>query len=372
MTEVHDCFRKIPSWHSQDWEGVHDTLKKTAEIFLSVQEKENSTFLSAQGYSNSSVKKMGEVYQRFLNSEPLSSVREIKNFFESFFTLFRLSPDPKNAYLTGYYEPLLSASLTPSDRFRFPLFTLAIQNSLESGPTGISVFKKYARRDFYLTPLTQKENVTPLIWLEDPVARYFLEVQGSGQFVLPSGVKCRVTSQATSGHPYVPLSRKLFDEGGVSSSQFLNKDHFESFLKTLPIDGGGGLLEILSLNPRFVYFEMRVDQSAEDNEGPWGTFGKNETEKKGISLTPGRSLAVDQSLIPLGFPVWIETTSKLPPLLEGMFPRLMFTHDTGGAILGRGRGDVFFGTGSLAEKKAGLLNHSAQMYLFLPQEENRA
>lgn len=224
-----------------------------------------------------------------------------------------------NGHFTGYYEPELDASLTPSAEFSCPIHAL---------PDGGLTMPRAQ-----IEPHLESHEIA---WLRDPVDRFFLQVQGSGRLRLPDGSSLRVGYAGRNGQPYVSVGKLLVERGVFGAD--ITADDIKMWLREDPARGAA----LMNQNPSYVMFRV-VDTVAE--RGPMGTL---------CPVTPLRSIAVDPAHTPLGTPVWIAT--------EG-HARLCIAQDTGSAIKGPGRADLFHGTGDAAGQAAGALNHPGQ---FIP------
>jgi membrane-bound lytic murein transglycosylase A len=188
-----------------------------------------------------------------------------------------------------------------------------------------------------------------LVWLADSVDAFFLAVQGSGRITLPDGGVMRVGYDGQNGHPYRSIGKLLVDRGDLKLED-VSMQSIRAWLEAHPDERA----DILESNPSYVFFREV------DGDGPLGT--------EGVVLTPGRSLAVDDEYIGLGTPVFLDGSA--PGDQTGApaqaFQHLMMAQDTGGAIAGPLRGDVFWGSGDAAAYKAGVMNTTAQFYVLLP------
>jgi membrane-bound lytic murein transglycosylase A len=285
-------------------------------------------------------------------------------FFENRFTPYQvLGADGRDSGLvTGYYEPLLDASREKSARFRYPLYappddlltidlasvypqlkSMRLRGRLE----GKRVVPYYSRAEI--------ENGVPalegkaLFWVDDAVASFFLEIQGSGRLRLPDGRLARVGYADQNGHPYRSIGKRLVESGELSLDQ-ASMQGIQAWAKKNP----GKLKALLDSNPSYVFF--RELPGGED--GPPGALGQ--------PLTAGRSIAVDPRAIPLGAPVFLATTwpNSARPL-----NRLVLAQDTGGAIRGAIRADFFWGFGTDAARQAGAMKQDGRMWLLWPKTE---
>ena len=190
-----------------------------------------------------------------------------------------------------------------------------------------------------------------LLWVDDPIRKFFLQIQGSGLVQLPDGRLLRVGYADQNGRAYRPIGRDLVEMGELSREE-VSLQTIDAWLRAHPDRAD----EIMDKNPSYVFFQLLGE--ADTLEGPLGA--------QGVPLLAGRSLAVDRRYIPYGAPVWLETDAPFPDG-DRPFRRLMVAQDTGGAIKGGVRGDVFWGSGDLAEFVAGHMNSRGSYYVLLPK-----
>lgn len=284
-----------------------------------------------------------------------------RRFFETHFRPYRVT-GPENdgtGLITGYYEPILNGSRTRSARYRYPLYAvpddLLVVELAELHPDlkglrlrgrleGRRVVPYYSRAeiDGGIAP-----RIAPvLFWVDDPIDLFFLQVQGSGQIRLDNGERARVGFADQNGHPYRSIGRLLVERGELTLEN-ASMQGIKAWARQHP----DKLPEVLHHNARYVFFrELRNDLP-----GPIGALG--------VPLTAGRSLAIDPAHVPLGAPVFLDTTwpnSKRP------LQRLMMAQDTGGAIRGPARGDYFWGLGEQAGTQAGRMRQSGRMWILAP------
>jgi membrane-bound lytic murein transglycosylase A len=286
-------------------------------------------------------------------------------FFEAWFQPYAvLVGDEAQGLFTGYYEPLLQGALEPDGRHRWPLYERPhdlIAVDLGQFATDLEGRRIAGRvKEGRLVPYPDRAAIDDgaladrgleLLWVDDPVALFFLQIQGSGQVALPGGRRVRVGYAAQNGHPYRAIGRDLVEMGALEKDE-VSLQTIRDWLHAHP-DQAAGLMQ---KNPSYVFF--RDLGPVEGELGPPGA--------QGVPLTPGRSLAVDRSFIGYGTPNWLETTVPLPEE-ERPFRRLLVAQDTGGAITGPIRGDVFWGAGDLAEHVAGHMRQPGRWYLLLPK-----
>ncbi len=296
------------------------------------------------------------------------SAATARAFFETWFRPYRVSDHGEPAGLfTGYYEPVLHGSRHPGGRYRVPLHAppadlLRIDlGRFNPKLAGYAIWGRVA--DGELVPYYTRAEIDDgalagrdleLLWVDDPIAKFFLQIQGSGQVRLDDGEVVRVGYAAQNGRPYRAIGRDLIEIGAISRDR-VSLQTIRAWLSAHPADA----TTIMEHDPAYIFFQEHPELAAGD--GPLGTAG--------VPLTAGRSLAVDRRYLPLGAPVWLETSAPRPDRPEAEVPlrRLMIAQDTGGAIKGVVRGDVFWGAGAPAEAIAGRMQSQGRLALFLPK-----
>ena len=189
----------------------------------------------------------------------------------------------------------------------------------------------------------------PILYLASPIDVFFLQIQGSGRVRLRGGQVVRVGFAGRNGRPYVAIGKVLVDRGQLERTN-VSMQSIRAWLEQHPAEAAGVMAE----NRSYVFFRELSGLGADD--GPLGALG--------APLTPERSMAVDREYIPLGVPVWVDTTD---PLDGSPLQRLMLAQDVGGAIRGPNRGDVFFGWGAEAEARAGRMAQRGRLFVLLPR-----
>jgi membrane-bound lytic murein transglycosylase A len=273
--------------------------------------------------------------------------------------------DPYGTF-TGYFEP----ELTGSRRRRSPEQVPLLQRppDLIAVDLGDFIPELAGRRtagqvrDGRLVPYASRAEIEAgaldqrrleLLWLDDPIDAFFLHVQGSGRVKLAEGGMVRVGFAAQNGHPYVPIGRVLVERGVMTLDQ-VSMQSIRAWLRANP----GEARAVMQQNPSYVFF--REIRGLNPDEGPPGAFG--------APLTPGRSIAVDHTHIPLGIPLWI---SIRHPVTQQRLARVVLAQDVGGAIRGPVRGDLFWGWGEEAAEAAGRMRERGLWWLLLPSELGR-
>jgi len=284
-------------------------------------------------------------------------------FFETFFTphVLRGEKGKQQGMITGYYEPLLNGSLTPDERYRYPLYRvpddlLIIElgdlfpslkgKRVRGRVVGNKVIPYYERSDIDgdNNPLQGQE----LIWVDDREQAFFLQIQGSGRIKLPDGSMIGAGYANQNGRAYHSIGKKLIESGAIKRED-VSLFSINRWLKENPDKAQA----LLNENPSYVFFVLRenVDQ------GPTGSLN--------VPLTAERSLAIDPKFVKLGAPIWLDTT--YPGTEQKSLQKLVIAQDTGGAIKGQLRADLFWGTGERAEQMAGNMKQPGKMYILLPK-----
>lgn len=262
-------------------------------------------------------------------------VPDARAFFELFFRPV-LIEDGAPALFTGYFEPELDGSRRRSARYRFPVYAMP--------PEARLIRPWLTRRQILEGPVMQGRGLE-IAWVDDPVELFFLQIQGSGRIRLPNGQMMRVGYGGANGHKYRSVGAELVRRGTYEAHQ-VSAQVIRNYVRNNPVVGE----ELLYHNPSYVFFREVSEVPAD--RGPLGAMNR--------SITTMRSIAVDPAFVPLGAPVWIEKDG------DGPLRRLMIAQDTGSAIKGAQRADVFFGTGDKAGREAGRLRDPGRMMVLMP------
>jgi membrane-bound lytic murein transglycosylase A len=265
---------------------------------------------------------------------------------------------------TGYYEPMYEGSLAPDETFRYPLYRppddlMRIDLSLFSEKfkgenivariEGKKILPYYSRYQIEAERVLEGKDLE-IAWLKDPLDVAFLHIQGSGRLRLPGGRDLLVHYQASNGRPYRSIGRYMIEKGFLAREE-MSMQAIRKYLTENP----EVLDEVLNYNPSYVFFRQVEN-------GPLGSLG--------VLLTPGRSVALDSKIFPKGALGFI---SCQKPLVNDQgdiigwtkFSRFVLNQDSGGAIKGAGRADIFWGSGPYAELAAGHLQHEGDLYILI-------
>lgn len=288
----------------------------------------------------------------------------VRRFFEDRFRpVAALNGEAAEGLFTGYYEPELEGATAPDAVNATPLYRRPgdlVQVDLGEFRDELKGQRIAGRvLDGKLKPFEDRAGITggalagqglELAWVASPIEAFFLEIQGSGRVRMADGSIMRVGFDGQNGHPYVALGKLMLQDGLLEKGK-VTMQSIKAWLSAHPDQAAA----LMNRNPSYVFF-----RDLGPGPGPLGA--------QGVALTPGRSLAVDRKFLPLGLPVWLDST--LPPATDGADPlpfrRLMVAQDTGGAIRGPVRGDVFFGAGAEAERLAGAMKQPGRWWLLLP------
>jgi len=300
----------------------------------------------------------------FIRTNP--SGPELKKFIRSHYNVYQsIGRDQKGEVLfTGYYEPHLSGRLSADEEFRFPIYSLPTDilkidlaafsdkykgETIVGRYTGETVVPYYERREIDEEEALA-DKAEPLAWLKDPVDLFFLQIQGSGKVFLDTGEVINVHYHGTNGRPYRAIGTLLIEEQKIPKEE-MSMQKIRAYLHAHPEE----MAAVFNYNPSYVFFKL-------ESEGPLGYIN--------VLLTPGRSIALDRRIFPPAALAFIQTQK---PIVDSAgqidswtdFSRFVLNQDTGGAIRGPGRADLFWGSGPYAEIAAGHLKHTGKLYFLI-------
>lgn len=269
------------------------------------------------------------------------SLAEARRFFETRFEPVEILPESGAGFLTGYFEPEYRGSLQRSEVFATPLLALPQgwgdgaypdRAGIEDGALG--------------------DEARPLVFLADPIEAFLVHVQGSARIRLDDGRVLRVAFAGRNGQPYTSIGRVLAEQKGIPPAQ-MDMAGLVTWLRAHPAEAR----DVMRLNRSYIFFRIAQELAADD-----GAIGG-----AGIPLAAGRSLAIDRAFWSYGLPVWLEGMLPLPEGGEDKLRRLTVAQDTGSAIVGAARGDLFFGSGPDAGAQAGLVRHRVRFIVLRPR-----
>jgi membrane-bound lytic murein transglycosylase A len=289
-----------------------------------------------------------------------------RQFFEAWFEPVMASNRGEEIGLfTGYYEPELNGSRKADGKFTTPLYTRpgdlvavdlgsfrpSLKGERIAGRVDEGRLVPYATRGQIVSSgLSGRSN--PLVYVDDPIGAFFLQVQGSGRVKFANGEVIRVAYDGQNGHPYTGIGRVLIDRGEVKRED-MSMQRIRSWLLANPAKADA----LMNENASYVFFKEQP--IADPSLGAEGA--------QSVPLTPEASLAVDLRFHGLGAPMWIDATAPAEAGGNVVFRRLVIAQDTGGAIRGPVRGDVYWGAGARAEEIAGRMAHRGRLVVLLPK-----
>jgi membrane-bound lytic murein transglycosylase A len=315
----------------------------------------------------------GALYQACRKAVAMKPAKpgEARAFFERNFRPVRISPlGETDGFLTGYYEPIVEGAREKIDGFNFPLYRKP-PNLLPGGRMAVAAVSSVQRgkkkvRKRRLVPFHDRSAIDDgvlagrkleICWLKDPIDAFFAHIQGSVRVRLDDGEMLRLNYQAANGHPYVAVGKYLIERKIVPRDE-MSMDRIRQWMEANPKEGE----ELRRKNKSYVFFR---ETNLASNEEPVGA--------QGVSLTAGRSIAVDRNLHVYGTPFFI--AAELPIESEQpttRFRRLMVAQDTGGAIIGPARADIYFGAGDEAGSISGRLRHPGRFVMLFPNDADPA
>jgi membrane-bound lytic murein transglycosylase A len=337
-TEAVD-FDALEGWRDDDQKAAFDTFLKSCGAILNGTRK----MRAARPFYGALFK----VCERAMAAGDLDRDRA-RLFFEGNFKPTRVIPAGQTqGFFTGYYEPEIEGSRFPSDEYSVPMYTAPAE-----------LVKKRQSKVFGDLDRTQIEDGAlagkdlEICYVKNPIDAFFAQIQGSTRVRLDSGKLLRLNYVASNGMPYTPVGKFLIDRGIVSRDE-MSMDKIREFMEANPEEGK----TLRQKNRSFVFFRETPLGAHEECIGA-----------QGVPLTAGRSLAVDKRIHIYGTPVWIDAEfpieSEKP---ETKFRHLMVAQDTGSAIVGPARADIYFGYGEEVSHIAGRIKQHGEFVMLVPQ-----
>ncbi|WP_245323103.1 MltA domain-containing protein [Francisella sp. LA112445] len=345
ITYKQSTFKNLKNWNNANQLKSLDALKLSCSKILEEKKPEyKSWFNICNKVEKTNFKKS----------------KQARLFFEKNFTPFQIIIKDKNkdtGIFTGYYEPTMKGSLVKTLQYDVPIYKTP-SNLVKKSNGDDSFSYGIYNKDGKLVPYYSREQISDgnlftnkdvLVWVKSKVDRTFLQIQGSGRIQTSSG-DILLGYDSQNGHPYRPIGRYLLEHNYMTAKE-MSMQSIKEWLD----NHKDKVDEVLNYDPSFVFFRY-IDY-------------KNAVGAQDVELTPGYSLAVDHIYYPYGIPMWLETDyykenhNDTVPL-----DRLMIAQDTGGAIRGAIRGDVFWGHGKQAEFNAGHMNNRGKLWVLLPNE----
>ncbi len=356
-------FADLPGWRGDDHLAAFKTFLRSCETVIKTASAANGARLD----TSATAAELAEVCRAAMALASPTGVTA-RAFFEARFVPHRVIQTDGEGFLTGYYEPVLEGSRTREGRFQTPIYrrppdlvNVVSEADRASMSNGLSHMRKTAAG---MVPYATRAEIErgalagqglELLYLEDPVDAFFMQVQGSGRIKLRDGTSVRINYDGKNGYPYTSVGRYLVAKG-LMQADTVTLQSLRKFLHDDPDRGR----KVMWQNESFIFFRELVDA-----EGPMGALS--------VTLTPGRSLAVDTQYHRLGVPVYVTAPTLTALNTDGSgFSRLMVAQDVGSAIKGPQRGDIYLGSGDKAGRLAGTTKHPGSFFVLLPASARNA
>ena len=332
-------FAQLEGWKDDDQKAAFDTFLKSCSAIL------NGT--RAMRAARPFYGALFKVCERAMSAGELDRDRA-RAFFEDNFKPMRVIPAGQTqGFFTGYYETEVDGSRFPSDEYSVPIYTAPAETVKKRQS---KVFADLDRTRIEDGALAGKD--LEICYVKSPIDAFFAQIQGSTRVKLDSGKLLRLNYVASNGMPYTPVGKFLIDRGIVSKEE-MSMDKIREFMEANPEEGKA----LRQKNRSFVFFRETPLEAHDECIGA-----------QGVPLTPGRSLAVDKKVHIYGTPIWIDAEfpieSEKP---ETKFRHLLVAQDTGSAIVGPARADIYFGSGEEVGRIAGRIKQNGQFVMLVPQ-----
>lgn len=337
-------FAQLPGWGQDDFSGFAQAFSRSCDrMAKQPAERAFGALKDAGTYGD------WQGACAVFAASPQNDPRILRAFFETYFTPYAVSADGESEGLfTGYYEASLHGSRVRTPKYNVPLYVRAddlvmvdlgefreeLKGQRIAGRVVGGNLKPYESREEIVAG-RWPHNDKVLVWLDDPVDAFFVQIQGSGVVELAEGGVMRIGYAGQNGHPYYAIGRELIKRGELTKDT-VSMESIRAWLEANPYQAD----ELMNANASYVFFK---ELEGEDG-GPMGG--------EGVALTPERSVAVDRSLMAYGLPLWVDLEAPAPA--SARLQRMMVAQDTGGAIRGAVRGDVFWGAGRAPSRWRGL------------------
>jgi membrane-bound lytic murein transglycosylase A len=364
-----NAMEEISSWSYPDfsddlgYDGLEHSISKSLAYLNKIPADREFVF-GQDRYTAGHLIVSIQQFADFIEEQP--TAEELNEFIQANYRVYRsVGRDGWGEVLyTGYYEPHLRGSRSRTEEYQFPIYTkpddlitidLALFDEKYNGQRIIGRFTEetvvpYHERSEIDTAGALEGKAEVLAWVADPVDVFFLQIQGSGKVYLDDGDVINVHYHTTNGQPYRSIGKLLIDEEKITVEE-MSMQKIREYLNNHPEEMNG----VFNYNPSYVFFKIEAD-------GPLGNIN--------VKLTPGRSIALDRFIFPKGALVFIQTEK---PVVDSAgqihswqpFSRFALNQDTGGAIRGPGRADLFWGNGPYAEIAAGHMKHTGELYFLV-------
>lgn len=357
-------FSDLMGWSQSDPRRALEAFRRSC---VEILRRPADTPLGSSGYAGTAGEWWNSCQRAFATDATM--IEAARKYFEDEFVPVRLSQAGTGGFFTGYYEPQLHGSRTQHDQYQTPIYGVPpdlvninggiYRDTAASDSFGMRMMLSILMNRYVPYPTRaeiERDGIpaTPLFYVDDPIDAFFLEIQGSGRVVLDDGSTVRAAYAGQNGQSYTAIGRVLLDRGELTSEE-ISLQSIRAWLVAHPDEAR----EVMDANESYVFF----------SEQPIGEPEVGANGAEGVSLTPGASLAIDPAFHPFGVPVWLEGTAPDPDPMQPdrMFDQLLITQDTGGAIRGPLRGDVYWGFGPDAAAVAGRMKNPESMTVLLPK-----
>jgi membrane-bound lytic murein transglycosylase A len=349
------AWHQIDGWMADHHAEAFSTFLNSCKPILRSSEK-------ARAQRPATYHALYQVCGRAVAAMPLNDAGA-RAFFEANFRAVRLNALGETAgFFTGYYEPIVEGARLPSDIYTVPLYRrpsdMVTQRLRMAGKKGMAGKRVVKRTAAYYDRAQIEDGALAgrgleIVYLKDPIDAFFAEIQGSVRVRLEDGSVIRLNYASGNGHPYTAVGRFLIERGIVSKEE-MSMQKIREFMEANPEEGKA----LRRLNRSYVFFRETDLSEYEEAIGA-----------QGLPLTAARSIAVDRRLHTYGMPVFVDVTlpiqSEKP---DTRFSRLMIAQDTGGAIVGPARADIYLGAGEEAARAAGRFKHFGHFVMLVPNE----
>lgn len=323
-------FSELPGWANDDHAAAIEPMRKSCGK-LTIQSPSKPWKPEGLGVTLGDFRPMCAALGRM---GPSPSAAEARAFFERWTQPYLATSEKNPAGLfTGYYEADLRGSPTRSAKYHVPIYRK---------PSGGAHPSRQAIMNGAL-----RGRGLELMWVDDPIDAFFADIQGSARVTMTDGRMVRINYASGNGHSYFPIGRELIDRGEISRED-MSMQKLRAWMEAHPREAPA----LMALNQSFVFFRLS------DADGAVGA--------QGVTVTPGRSIAVDHRFITYGVPVWLDIDEPKEP--GGKLRRLVIAQDTGGAIRGAQRADLFWGAGREAFERAGEMKQPGRWFILVPKK----
>ncbi|WP_239986701.1 murein transglycosylase A [Fastidiosibacter lacustris] len=332
-------YQILPNWDCGDQMYAYQALQISCKAIL-----------TNKNYNQNWITSCNNVLATYAHTD-----RKAREIIEQNFSPYLVRYDDKvEGLFTGYYAPAISGSLYRNEEYSVPIYKTPnnlVQKKTKSGTQYGRIVKGklvpyYTREEISNNNYLSKKDV--IAWVGSRIERTFLQIQGSGRIELTNGETILVGYDSQNGHPYRPIGRYLLENKLIPREE-ITMQSIKKWLYDHPQHAN----KVLNYDPSFVFFRVL------SHSNPIGA--------QGVPLTPSYSIAIDNNYYQYGTPVWLSTSYQTPEQKFQKLDRLLIAQDTGGAINGPIRGDIFWGNGELAEYYAGHMKHPGTMFVLLPK-----